>query len=96
MRPETLERAVNHKQLREEVKRLRTAVRDSQSYTDMIGTSAPTGAKINAASRPAGAGSSEPPAQVAPRLRAILDLFYADEALRRCKACGTVHPGRAA
>jgi two-component system response regulator HydG len=37
----TLERAVAHKQLREEVKRLRTAVRDSQQTGDMIGTSAP-------------------------------------------------------
>jgi two-component system response regulator HydG len=37
----TLERAVQHKQLREEVKRLRTAVRDSQQTNDMIGTSGP-------------------------------------------------------
>jgi two-component system response regulator HydG len=37
----TLGRAVSHKRLREEVKRLRTAVRDSQQYSDMIGTSAP-------------------------------------------------------
>ena len=37
----TLERAVTHKKLREEVKRLRRAVRQSQHFTDMIGTSAP-------------------------------------------------------
>jgi two-component system response regulator HydG len=37
----TLERAVAHKQLREEVKRLRTAVREQQQLGDMIGTSAP-------------------------------------------------------
>src|SRR5208282_3344303 len=37
----TLERAVAHKQLREEVKRLRTAVRQQQQVGDMIGTSAP-------------------------------------------------------
>src|SRR5205807_1256243 len=37
----TLERAVAHKQLREEVKRLRTAVKDSQQFSEMIGTSAP-------------------------------------------------------
>jgi two-component system response regulator HydG len=37
----TLERAVAHKQLHEEVKRLRTAVRDAQQAHDMIGTSAP-------------------------------------------------------
>jgi DNA-binding NtrC family response regulator len=37
----TLERAVGHRQLREEVKRLRSAVRESQQFSDMIGTSAP-------------------------------------------------------
>ncbi len=37
----TLERAVTHKQLREEVKRLQTAVRQQQQVGDMIGTSAP-------------------------------------------------------
>ncbi len=37
----TLERAVAHKQLREEVKRLRTAVREPQLPSEMIGTSAP-------------------------------------------------------
>jgi DNA-binding NtrC family response regulator len=36
----TLERAMGHKRLREEVKRLRSAVRESQHFTDMIGTSA--------------------------------------------------------
>ncbi len=35
----TLERAVQHKDLREEVKRLRRAVTDSQKFNDMIGTS---------------------------------------------------------
>jgi two-component system response regulator HydG len=35
----TLERAVAHKQLREEVKRLRSVVRDAQGRCDMIGTS---------------------------------------------------------
>ena len=37
----TLERAMGHTRLREEVKRLRSAVRDSQHFTDMIGSSAP-------------------------------------------------------
>jgi two-component system response regulator HydG len=37
----TLERAVAHKQLREEVKRLRTVVRDAQQPSEMLGTSAP-------------------------------------------------------
>jgi two-component system response regulator HydG len=37
----TLERAVAHRQLREEVKRLRSAVRDAQGRCDMIGTSPP-------------------------------------------------------
>jgi two-component system response regulator HydG len=37
----TLDRAMAHKKLREEVKRLRTAVRESQHFTDMIGTSGP-------------------------------------------------------
>jgi two-component system response regulator HydG len=37
----TLERAIAHKQLREDVKRLQTAVRDSASFTEMIGASAP-------------------------------------------------------
>ena len=37
----TLERAIGHKQLREEVVRLRTAVRGAQPFTEMLGTSAP-------------------------------------------------------
>jgi two-component system response regulator HydG len=37
----TLERAVAHKKLRDEVKRLRTAVRDSQGFADILGSSAP-------------------------------------------------------
>src|SRR5262245_15895988 len=36
----TLERAVQHRALREEVKRLRRAVTDAQRFNDMIGTSA--------------------------------------------------------
>jgi len=26
----------------------------------------------------------------------LFERFYADEALRRCKVCGSLHPGRAA
>ncbi len=37
----TLERAIGHKQLREDVKRLQTAVRDSATFKEMIGASAP-------------------------------------------------------
>src|SRR5205807_7716720 len=37
----TLERAIQHRRLREEVKRLRSAVKDSQQFSEMIGTSAP-------------------------------------------------------
>jgi two-component system response regulator HydG len=37
----TLERAIGHRKLRDEVKRLRTAVRDAQQFGDLIGTSAP-------------------------------------------------------
>jgi DNA-binding NtrC family response regulator len=37
----TIERAVGHKKLHEEVKRLRTVVRDAQKPSEMIGSSAP-------------------------------------------------------